>query len=234
VHDPRLGYFYSPKTITAIDPSFFTVTLPINYSDYYGNYIGSQATNPDNTGASNVGSGIVQSGTQSGVLMLAADSYFNQAEATLYGWLPGGAGAAQTLYQSGITKSFEYLNVGGNMGAADAAAAAYYGQANTPFVTFPVSESTDSLVHIILEQKWAACDGIAIAEPYADWRRTFTASLNSGYPIVPVSIDPNNTEPHMPFRFLYPAEEQSNNNGAWTAEGGGSIDPFSSKIFWMP
>jgi Starch-binding associating with outer membrane len=233
-HDPRLGYFYSPKTVTAINPSFFTVTLPIDYSDYYGNYIGSQATNPDNSGASNVGSGIVQSGSQSAVLMLAADSYFNQAEATLYGWLPGGAGAAQTLYQSGITKSYEYLNVGGSAAAADAAAAAYYGQSNVPFVSFPISAGTDSLVHIILEQKWAALDGIDIAEPYADWRRTFNPSLNSGYPLVPVSIDPNNTEPHMPFRYLYPTEEQSNNNAAWTAEGGGSIDPFNSKIFWMP
>ena len=232
--DPRLGYFYSPKTITANDPSFFTVTLPINYSDYYGNYIGSQATNPDNTGASNVGSGIVQNASQSGVMLLAADSYFNQAEATLYGWLPGGPTAAQTLYQSGITKSYEYLNVGGNTAAADAAAATYYGQSNMPFVSFPTGASTDSLVHTILEQKWAACNGIAIAEPYADWRRAFNPALNSGYPLVPVSIDPNNTEPHMPFRYLYPTEEQANNNVAWTAEGGASIDPFTSKIFWMP
>jgi hypothetical protein len=232
--DPRLGYFYSPKTVTANDPSFFTVTLPINYSDYYGNYIGSQATNPDHTGASNIGSGIVQNASQSGVMLLAADSYFNQAEATLYGWLPGGPAAAQTLYQNGITKSYEYLNVGGSTAAADAAAATYYGQSNMPFVSFPISASTDSLVHTILEQKWAACNGISIAEPYADWRRTFNPAINSGYPLVPVSIDPNNVQPHMPFRYLYPTEEQANNNAAWTAEGGASIDPQTDKIFWMP
>jgi len=220
--------------VIATDPTFFTVTLPINYSDYYGNYIGSQATNPDNSGASNIGSGIVQSTTQAGVLLMAADSYFNQAEATLYGWLPGGAGAAQTLYQNGITKSYEYLNVGGSTAAADAAAAAYYGQANTPFVSFPTGASTDSLVHTILEQKWAALNGINIAESYADWRRTYNATLNSGYPLVPVSIDPQNSNPHMPFRYLYPTEEQSDNNAAWTAEGGATIDVFTDKIFWMP
>ena len=232
--DPRLGYFYSPKTVIATNPGFFKVTLPLNYSNYYGNYIGSQATNPDNTGASNIGSGIVQNATQSGVLLMAADSYFNQAEATLYGWLPGGPTAAQTLYQNGITKSYEYLNVGGSAAAADAAAATYYGQANMPFVSFPLGASTDSLVHVILEQKWAALNGINIAESYSDWRRTYNPALVSGYPLVPVSIDPQNSQPHMPFRYLYPTEEQSNNNAEWTAEGGPSIDPQTSKIFWMP
>jgi hypothetical protein len=232
--DDRLGYFYTPKTITAIDPSYFTVTLPINFNDYYGNYIGSQATNPDNSGASNIGSGLVVSPSQSAVMLAASDSYFNQAEATLYGWLPGGPAAAQVLYQNAITKSFEFLNVGGSTTAADANAASYYGQSNVGYVSFPVGASTDSLVHTILTQKWAALNGIDVAEPYADWRRTFNPALNSGYPIVPVSISTSNTAPHMPFRYLYPTEEQSNNNGAWSAAGGLTIDPFNSKIFWMP
>jgi hypothetical protein len=233
-HDTRLGYFYSPKTVTANNPAFYSVTLPLNYNNYFGNYIGSQATNPDGTGASNIGSGIAQNAGQSAVMLAASDSYFNQAEATLYGWLPGGNAAAKTLYQDAITKSYEYLGVGGNQTIADDSAAAYYNQANVNFVTFPVGASTDSLVHTIIVQKWAALNGIAVAEPYADWRRTFSPSLNSGYPIVPLSIYSGNTQSHMPFRYLYPTEEQSNNDAAWTAEGGASIDPFSNKIFWMP
>jgi Starch-binding associating with outer membrane len=232
--DSRLGYFYSPKTVVATDPGYFTVTLPLDFTNYYGNVIGSQATNPDNSGASNIGSGLVQSPSQGAVLFAAADSYLEQAEATVRGWLPGGAAAAQTLYQTGITKSYEYLNVGGSTSAADTWAATYYNQPNMSYVTFPVAASSDSLIHTIIVQKWAALNGIDIAEPYADWRRTFNAAINNGYPMVPLSVSTSNTESHMPFVFLYPTEEQSNNNIAWTAAGGPNVDPFSTKVFWMP
>jgi hypothetical protein len=231
--DSRLGYFYTPKTVTATNPNFFTVTLPLNFNDYFGNYIGSQATNPDGTGASNIGSGLVVSPSQSAVMITAAESYFVQAEATVYGWLPGGAAQAQILYQNGITKSYEYLLVGGSIASADTWAATYYGQ-NIGYVAFPTSASSDSLVHTIITQKWAALNGINCAEAYNDWRRTFNSVTNSGYPIVPLSTSSTNVQSHMPFRYYYPTEEQTNNNAAWTAAGGASIDPFNSKIFWMP
>ena len=166
--------------------------------------------------------------------MTAAESYFLQAEATLYGWLNGGSTAtAKTLYQHGITASFEYLNVGGSAADADAAAQAYYSQ-NTNFVAFPTSASVDSLDHTIIEQKWAALNGINASVPYNDWRKTFMPAFNTGYPLVPVSISSSNTQAHMPFRYLYPTEEANNNNLSWTNAGGPSIDPFSNKIFWMP
>lgn len=230
--DPRLGYFYTAKGITATSPGFSAVTLPINFSNYYGNYLGSQISNPDGSGSSNIGSGLVVGPDQSAIMISAAESYFLQAEATLYGWLPGGAVAAQALYQNGITKSYEYLNVGGSTTDADAQAAIYYGQ-NLPFVAFPTSATADSLVHTVIEQKWAALNGISIVESYNDWRRTYDATKNSGYPIVPVSISSGNTFPHMPFRYLYPTEEQNNNNASWTAAGGATINPFTDKIFWM-
>lgn len=230
--DPRLGYFYSPKNVTATNPSYNTVTLPLNFSDYWGNYLGVQSANPDGTGSSNIGSGLVQSPTQGTVLMLASESYFLQAEATVLGYLPGGPAAALPLYQAGITKSFEYLNVGGSTSAADAQAALYYGQ-DIGYVSFPLSASTDSLDHTILEQKWAALNGISNVEAYNDWRRTYNSTTNSGYPIVPVSASPSNTFPHMPFRYFYPTEEQVNNNTAWAAAGGATTNVFTDKIFWM-
>jgi hypothetical protein len=124
--------------------------------------------------------------------------------------------------------------VGGSAAAADTWAAAYYNQSNVSFVRFPLGASVDSLVHTIIEQRWAALNGINIADPYADWRRTFNPSMNSGYPIVPLSISTSNSAPHMPFVLLYPTEEQTNNNAAWTAAGGPTIDPFNTKVFWMP
>jgi hypothetical protein len=232
-NDVRVGYFYSPLSVTATTPGFFTpsVSLPADANQYAGNPVGIQAAIAG--GSSNIGSGLVQSPSQSAVMMSAAESYFLQAEATVYGWLPGGNSAAQTLYQSGITKSYEFLNVGGSTSAADAAAATYYGQ-NLGWVAFPTGASSDSLVHTILEQKWAALNGINAAEPYNDWRKTFVTAMNTGWPIVPVSASPSNTEPHMPFCYFYPAEEQQNNNASWTAAGGANVQPFTTRLFWMP
>jgi hypothetical protein len=232
-NDVRVGYFYTPRNVVATTPGYFSpsVSLPADAGNYAGNPLGLQVSIPG--GSSNIGSGLVQSPSQSAVMMTASESYFLQAEATVDGWLPGGNGAAQTLYQNGITKSYEFLNVGGSTTAADAAAATYYAQ-NLPWVAFPVGATSDSLVHTILEQKWAALNGINAAEPYADWRKTFNATTNTGWPMVPVSASPTNTESHMPFRYYYPTEEQQNNNASWTAAGGANVDPFNTKIFWMP
>jgi len=231
-NDPRLGYFYSANGVAPTDPAYFNVTLPINPANYGANFTGSQ--DAVHGGGSGIGSGLVSSPSQSEVLMTGAESYFLQSEATLYGWLNGGdATTAQTLYHNAITSSYEFLNVGGSSSAADAAASTYYGQ-NIGFVAFPTGASVDSLVHTIIEQKWAALNGINMQVSYNDWRKTFVSAANTGYPIVPVSISPSNTEAHMPFRYYYPTEEANNNNESWTKAGGPTVDPFNSKIFWMP
>jgi Starch-binding associating with outer membrane len=229
--DLRLPYFYSPRNVLPTSADFYSVVLPPDFSDFAGNYCGSQDDIPG--GSSDLGPGIIQAPAQSAVMISAAESFFIQAEATVRGWLPGGNAAAQILYQNGITKSYEYLKVGGSAGTADAFANAYYSQ-DLPFVSFPPGASNDSLIHTIITQKWAALNSINILEPYNDWRRTFNAAIQSGYPMVPVSISSDNTKPHMPFRYYYPLEEQTSNNAAWTAEGGANVDPFTSKIFWMP
>jgi hypothetical protein len=232
-NDVRVGYFYSPDNITATDAGFFNtgISLPADAGNYSANPLGIQSSL--STGSSNIGQGLVQAPSQSASMMTASESYFIQAEATLYGWLPGGNAMAQTLYQDAITKSYEFLNVGGSITAADAAAAAYYSQ-NLPWVAFPIAASTDSLLHTLLEQKWAALNGINVAEPYADWRKTYVTAMGTGWPMVPVSVSPSNTAAHMPFRYYYPTEEQQNNNASWTADGGASVDPFNTRLFWMP
>jgi Starch-binding associating with outer membrane len=231
-NDPRVGYLYSVKDQAPNFPNFYTV-WPVVQSNYQADYTGTQNQIPG--GVSGLGPGVIVAPNYPAVMMTAAESYFLQAEATLYGWLTGGPGAAQTLYQNGITKSFEFLGVGNDNGGpgADAAALAYYSQ-NIGWVAFPVGASVDSLDHTIIEQKWAALNGISNAVAYNDWRKTYSSAMNSGWPIVPVSISTSNSNPHMPFRWLYPTEESNNNNAAWTAAGGPSIDPFNNKIFWQP
>jgi hypothetical protein len=228
--DFRLPYFYSPNGITPISPDFFTITLPPDFSNFAANYCGTQTGIPG--GSSDIGPGIAQKPGQSAVMMTAAESFFVQAEATVRGWLPGGNAAAQILYQNGITKSYEYLNVGGNKSAADGFASDYFGQ-DIPYVAFPTGAGADSLIHTIITQKWAALNSISILEGYNDWRRTFNEEMESGYPIVPVSNSPKNQHLHMPFRYYYPPEEQTSNHAAWVSAGGASVDPFTSKIFWM-
>jgi hypothetical protein len=229
--DARLPYFYSPRNVLATDPGFYDIALPPDFTDFAGNYCGSEDDIPG--GSSDIGPGIVQSPSQPAVMITAAESYFVQAEATVRGWLPGGNAAAQILFQNGIIKSYEYFKVGGSISIADNFANAYYSQ-DLPFVAFPPGAGTDSLIHTIITQKWAALNTINILESYNDWRRTFNATMHSGYPIVPVSVSSGNDKPHMPFRYLYPLEEQTSNNTAWMAAGGANVDPFTSKIFWMP
>ncbi len=229
-NDVRVGYVYSKADAAPTDADFYS-PLPINFGNYQADYTGTQQQIPG--GVSGLGPGLIQAPGASAVLMSAAESYFLQAEALVYGWLSGGNTAAQTAYQNGITKSYEYLGVGGGGAAADGYAATYYSQ-NIGFVAFPLGASADSLDHTIIEQKWAALNTISPYAAYNDWRRTFNPAMGSGYPIVPVSVSPSNTAPHMPFRYIYPQEEANNNNESWTKAGGPGIDPFSDKIFWMP
>jgi len=79
-------------------------------------------------------------------------------------------------------------------------------------------------------------NGINNMEAWNDWRRTFNSGTNSGYPAAPLSQSPSLSPSvtHMPFRFYYPLEEPNTNNAAWLQAGGDKVDPFTSKIFWMP
>ena len=63
-------------------------------------------------------------------------------------------------------------------------------------------------------------------ESWSDWRRT-------GVPTdLPVSIYPGTTATHIPYRLLYPATEYAYNGANVNAQG--TINVFTSKIFWQP
>ncbi|HWB28177.1 MAG TPA: SusD/RagB family nutrient-binding outer membrane lipoprotein [Chitinophagaceae bacterium] len=216
--DPRLGYFYSVKGTQPTDDNYYAQSSDVN--DYYGDYLGIQVTQP--TKGSGIGPGLIKNktGNQAAVMMLAAESYFVQAEAAVRGYLPGGSGAAHTAYNNGIVASMEYLGIPN----AAAAAATYEAQATT-YIAWPTA--TADQIHTIIYQKWAALNGISCQEGWNDWRRT-------GYPNVPGTKSPTATQKQMPYRYYYPVEEPNDNADAWQAAGGDKVNPYTDKIFWMP
>lgn len=223
-NDPRLAYFEGKNGTQPNDPGgnandYYSVSLPPDKSQYNGDVLGIQTTPTNNS--SGIGPGIVQSPGQSAVMMTAAESYFVQAECVVRGYITGDA---QQLYQAGITASFEYLNVGGD---PDTYAKAFYSQSGVTNVSWP--STTAAQIQTIVTQKWASLNSINNMEAWNDWRRT-------GYPSFPLSKSPSLSPSitHMPYRFYYPVEEPNTNKSAWLAAGGNTVDPFTSKIFWMP
>ena len=154
---------------------------------------------------SNIGPGILKGPNQDAVIYTAAEAYFNLAEAALKGFI---ANDAQTMYESGITASFDYLGASG--------ASNYYAQ-NIPTVGW--AASTNKLEAIIV-QKWLGVMGINALQSWFDFNRT-------GYPSdVPMSL--LSTKPNRPVRLAYPSSElTANSNNLPTQQ-----DVFSSKIFW--
>ncbi len=216
-NDPRLGYFAGAKGLDPTEDAYYTPST--SQDDYAGDVLGIQSTSL--THGSGIGPGLIQnkSGNQAAPIMLAAESYFVQAEAELYGYIPGGAGAAHTAYNNGILASMNYL------GLPDAAsAAATFEAQDITNVAWPTSK--DAQLQTIITQKWAALNGISNAEAWNDWRRT-------GFPNVPGTVSPTTTEHHMPYRYYYPLEEPTDNEAAWLAAGGDKVNPFTDKIFWQ-
>jgi Starch-binding associating with outer membrane len=196
-NDPRAARYYAPTTGAGIPP--------IN-----GNTFGDILHNLQNPGTSAVGPGLLVSPKQNAILFSGAESLFLQAEAALKGYLPGNP---QTLYQAGITASFESL------GLTDAQATAYYTQALNN-VGYTSSGSAEAA---IITQKWAALLGLFNLEAYNEFRRT-------GIPALPSSVDPAAIGSTLPTRILYPTSELNTNATNLGAEG--TISQFTSKIFW--
>jgi hypothetical protein len=198
-NDPRLARFYKPVAGTA--------------STFQGNYFGEQGF-PNNR-TSEFGPGVLKSFGQPSVIMLAAESYFLQAEAALRGWITGDP---KTLYQSGVTASFAYL------GLSAAQAQAYYSQAGDNQVNWDATTTFQEKLALIIRQKWAALTLINELEPYNDYRRLRLP------PDVPLSMSPQSTGA-IPNRLLYPQREYEVNAENVGAQG--AISP-TNKVWWMP
>jgi hypothetical protein len=182
---------------------------------YKGRAFGSSDVGQGGNNISGFGMGLLNSASAPAYILTAFESLFLQAEATQRGYISGDPIA---LYESAVTESFRLLSVPDFVNAAQT----YYSQ---PGNLVNISSSSDKIFTIIT-QKWAAMNGYDPLESYSDWRR-----LNIP-PDLPVSVYPGTTATHIPYRLLYPSSEYHYNAANVGAEG--TINQFTSLIFWMP
>jgi Starch-binding associating with outer membrane len=197
-NDPRYKRLYAPASQTGL---------------YQGNVIGS-ATNFAGNSASTFGPGLLISASQPSVILSASESYFLQAEAVVRGFLTDNA---KSLFESGVTSSFNYLGAG--------SPTAYLAQAGNKKTNYAAATSTAEQIDIIIRQKWMAMNTVTPFEAWCDYRRL-------GLPAdIPLTVSPFVDILKIPYRFLYPTSEYNTNNANVTAQG--TIDHHTSKIFWM-
>jgi len=215
-NDPRLAREFAPVTGTT--------------STYVGNKLGLANGNPVNGKYSVFGPGILKGPTAPAVIMLASESYFLQAEASVLGYITADAA---TLYHNGIKSSFEYLGVPN----ADDTAAVYYSQSGNTQTNFATASTTLAKQALILRQKWAALNSINSFEAYADYRRFNYLHTGSTPPYTgplgdtPLSYSPYIDVTKIPLRWQYPTSEYSRNPDNVGSEG--TIDHQVNKIWWM-
>lgn len=166
-------------------------------------------------------------------VLIAAESYFLQAEAVVKGILTGDE---QTLFENGIAASFKYIysKPDGSIAGDPASDAADYIANNSSYLAdISLATSTAEKVEAIITQKYIALNMVNSEEGWNEYRRTHypkivTTAGASGTQTF-VSTQSESTRPdRLPTRIMYPASE-----GAYNASNvPKSISPFSSLIFW--
>ena len=193
LNDPRLSVFARPVQ----DPTCGTVPncTPVAAGGYRGMPNGLLAGQAGVWGpkSSRLGTQVFAA-SQPSYFMTYAEYSFILAEAAMRGWIAGGAAAATTYYNQGITASFQ------QWGLTAAQAAAYIAQ---PQVTLNTASLATALPQIIL-QKWIAFYTQGF-EAWSEWRRT-------GYPNLTPALNAVTSPAQIPRRVLYPQTEQSFNN----------------------
>jgi hypothetical protein len=243
--------YYQSNNDPRLSKEFTRVVSGPNKGKFIGNLMGATSGNPSNGNYSFFGPGILRGyniqkdvngvdsfsvnpsagSTAPAVMMLAAESYFLQAEAVVLGYITGND---QALYKQGIVESFRYLGVPGYQDAFDSV---YYPQgAGNPKINYSLAASVLAKQTIIIGQKWAALNGINSFEAYNDYRRfdyLHTGSWPYAGPLgnIPLTASPYFDVDKIPIRWKYPTSEFSRNPDNVSAEG--TIDHQTTKIWWM-
>ncbi len=187
------------------------------------------------TNATTSMTGVVKGPTQAQPVMLAAESYFLQAEAYARGYLVGNAA---TAFNNGITQSFTYLYkdasnavAAGKNVAADVATYLVNNDAS-PLVNFTLAVSLQEQVEAIITQKYIALNMINNDEAFNEFRRTtYPKILNGSLEPLLTFASRQSVSTHvdkLPTRVLYPQEEYNLN----PTNAPANINKFSSLIFW--
>jgi hypothetical protein len=160
---------------------------------------------PENV--SNIGPGILKSGTMGANIFTLAEAYFLRAEAAVNG---DHTGDPRAYYEAGIDASFAYLGADGS--------STYYSQTK-PNVGWAASPDK---IEAIITQKWIATNGITAEQSWFDYNRT-------GFPTgLPISAFMIGVVDDRPTRLFYPASEVSSNGENVPDQP----DAFNSYVFW--
>lgn len=184
-------------------------------------------------------SGVMKGPNMGEPIMLAAESYFLQAEAAVRGISTGSSLTAKQAFNDGILASFKYLyelpNLTMPQGMDYAADEATYLSDNVSsyLVNFDLATSTDQQTEAIITQKYIALNFIHSSEGWNEYRRTgypktSPVSLNNGYYSMVSTQSVSSRPDKLPSRLLYPNTEFLYND-AHVPQG---ISPFTSLIFW--
>jgi hypothetical protein len=146
-------------------------------------------------------------------------------------------GSAKTLFNAGISASFNYLYMkpdGTISGSPTADAAAYIAANNTSFlVNFDLATTTAQQIEAIITQKYIALNMVNSDEAWNEYRRTHYPTIIStagatGTQTFASSVSESTRPDKLPTRILYPTSEGSYNSTN-VPKG---ISPYSSLIFW--
>jgi len=239
-NDPRLSLFYSPVEVPlppgerepfpqpnpqnfrgsefgrAVDNSTYWYQQSFNLSA-----VGGSANNTTVTPAAR---GIIKGYDMADWIMTSVESLFLQAEAIQRGWLPGDA---EQAYLDAVKESFRWLNAGGNSNVPslsdDIFNTWYASQASNPSINWNAAPDKYKL---LMYQKYMAFNGIEPLETWTDYRR------NGRFPNIPASVDPARIGNTIPYRLAYDDKEYVVNANNVNAQG--TINVFTSKIWWMP
>ncbi|RFM30546.1 SusD/RagB family nutrient-binding outer membrane lipoprotein [Deminuibacter soli] len=229
--------FYNGKKIS--DENRGTVMYQ-GYPNVAANQLGFESNSVPSCPAGSVwlpslGSGALKGPNAGYPAMLAAESYFLQAEAVVRGIIPGNA---EALFNKGIEASYTFLYKKADnvtlVGDPVADAAAYHDENDNTdnyLVNFNLATTFDEQIEAIITQKYIALNFVNGAEAFNEYRRTHypVTAGNSDAVNSFASTQSTSTRPDkLPTRVLYPSTEASNNSGNLPK----GINPNTSFIFW--
>src|SRR5258706_2395216 len=188
---------------------------------FRGNEMGSQGTGSltysDNLDNADIGGSIYRSPSFDQPIITDFESLFLQAEAVQKGWFTC---TAQTVFESAVRQSFIYMF---DMVDGAWAGAGYYSGDLIPDARNSWALAANK-IQLIITQKWDSLNTLNFYESWADYRRT-------GFPAVPLSSSLSRG-PNIPIRLKYPQSEYDLNGANVSPQG--TVDQFTSKIWWMP